>query len=320
MTGRKIIVSIFTTLFVSIAFLATSQTINEAGEKFNAGIEKSSAGDVAGAIQAYQETIGVCDQLGEEGADLKQKSEKQLGVLYLKSGLTNYKAKKFSEAEKELKTASDYAEKAGDAKTKATANGYIARVNYSKGLGLLKKKEVDKAKAALDEVLKYDPKYYKAYYGLALVYKAKKDPDNLLMAVQKVTEMGGDDSKTINKTKSIAGKYFLSAGSKALKAKDYNKAITDLNESVNYITPKASTYYYLAIANNSTSKWDAAVEAAKKGLEIETEDKSNLNFELGKAYEGKGDKANACSAYKNVISGPNAEAAKYKVETELKCN
>ncbi len=45
-----------------------------------------------------------------------------------------------------------------------------------------------------------------------------------------------------------------------------------------------------------------------------------MYFALGQAYEGKGDAGGACTAYKNVTSGPNVEAAKYQITTVLKCN
>jgi len=44
-----------------------------------------------------------------------------------------------------------------------------------------------------------------------------------------------------------------------------------------------------------------------------------LYFVLGKAYEGKADNTAACTAYKNVTSGPNVKAAKYQIEIVIKC-
>jgi hypothetical protein len=76
----------------------------------------------------------------------------------------------------------------------------------------------------------------------------------------------------------------------------------------------------MAIAYNGESKWDDAITAANKALELETADKSDIHFELGKSYEGKGDGAAACQSYKSVTGGANVSAAKYQIEQVLKCN
>lgn len=319
MNGKKIIKTVLITFMMGLSVNAFSQSMNEAGDAFNKGIQQASAGNVDAAIDAYEKTVSIADQLGGEGMDLKFKAQQQLAKLYLNSGLNNYKAKKFSTAEKDLKKSAEYAEKVGDEKTLKTANAYVARVNYSFGLSLLKKNEVDQAMTNLNEALKYDPDYYKAYYGLALVYKAKDMPAEMENAVSKMIELGGDDTKYINRTKSVAEKFFLKEGSKALQAKNYETAVDYLNQSLKYGEPDANTYYYLAIANNSSGKPDAAIEAVEKGLQLEEGDKSNLYFEKAKAHEAKGNVTAACDAYKKVNSGPNQELAKYKIETELKC-
>ena len=76
----------------------------------------------------------------------------------------------------------------------------------------------------------------------------------------------------------------------------------------------------LALAYNKQKKYADAISAANTGINLEAGDKSNLQFELGKAYEGKGDAANACTAYKAVVSGPNIKAAAFQVKEVLKCN
>ena len=73
---------------------------------------------------------------------------------------------------------------------------------------------------------------------------------------------------------------------------------------------------------NATSKFDQAIEAGNKGLELESkpEKQADFYFQLGKAYEGKKDNANACASFKKVTTGPNKAAADYEIKTVLKCN
>ena len=86
----------------------------------------------------------------------------------------------------------------------------------------------------------------------------------------------------------------------------------------NYL--ETTAYYYQALSNNNLENWDEAISAAELGVKAEKEDKSNLYFELGRAYEGKGDATKACDAYKGVTSGPNVDAANYQRATVLSCN
>ena len=66
--------------------------------------------------------------------------------------------------------------------------------------------------------------------------------------------------------------------------------------------------------------WQKAIEFGNKAVNLEQKSKSKIYFELGKAYEGIGNKSEACNAYKKVTDGPNVAAAQYKVNTEFKCN
>lgn len=309
-------------VFILLIFttLGYSQSLNEAGEAFNSGIKAAGANDMELAIQSYTHCVGVCDQLGEEGAELKSKAEKQLGQIHLKLGLDQYKNKQFNEALKNLKASSKYAEIAGDAKTRATASSYVARVYYSSGMSKLKKKDYENAMTLFDKALSYDGKYYKAYYGKGLTYKLLNDPDNMKASFSKVFELAGNDTKTINKAKSSAYKYFLAAGTKKLQAGSFADAAILLEESTTYQSPDGNTCYYLALAYNGISSWDKAIDAAQKGLALEGSDQANLYFEMARAYEGKGDPGMACDTYKKVTSGPNAAAAKHKVSVGLKCN
>ncbi len=69
----------------------------------------------------------------------------------------------------------------------------------------------------------------------------------------------------------------------------------------------------------SLKKWDAAIASTKKALSLQTNDKSDIYFTLGQAYQGKHENTAACSAFKHVLKGPNVAAAKYQRAQVLKC-
>lgn len=310
---------LFTVLFFSFSIFAFSQTINEAGNALNDGINFTKGGDVSTAIQSYNSCVDICNSLGAEGDELKTQAQGQLISLYYKEGISFYKGKKFAEAINKFKISAKIAKETGDNKAVKKANNIIPKVYCDEGMTLLKKKKFAEANASFNKSIKLLPSHTKAYYGNVLVSKYQKDSENIVLATDKILNLGKDGDKYVNKSKSVAKKYFLASGTEALKKMNYIGALKYLTLSINYGTPNADTYYYLALTNNGLKKWDDAVTAANKAIELKKEDKSDIYFVLGKALEGKTENEAACVAYKNVTAGPNVKAAKYQIEHVLKC-
>jgi tetratricopeptide (TPR) repeat protein len=319
MKVKEILRVVAIVLISSMSLGSYAQTVNEAGDAFNKGIEASKAGNFDAAIASHLSCIEICNQIGAEGDELKGKAEKQLPKQYLNAAITSNKAKDTKGAFKKFKQASKYAEKVGDTETKAKADKLLSKFYTSYGLSKIKKKDLPKALEYITTAQKLDPKNTKVYYAYGTYYKAVGDEAKMKENFDKCIAMGGEKDKSAKNSKIVAGKYYVSQGSQKMKAKDYKAAIALFNSSMEYKAASGTTYYYLAIAYNSTSNWDKAIESADKGIAIEKEDKSNLYFEKGKAFEGKGDLASACSTYKMVTTGANVASAKYKIETELKC-
>ena len=82
-------------------------------------------------------------------------------------------------------------------------------------------------------------------------------------------------------------------------------------------------YYQLAVIYNKQSKWDAAIEAGNKALELfgdaGTTKDARIYYELGNSYYGKSDNIAACDAYKKAAKGDYEALAKYQIEQVLKC-
>ncbi|MCD4774067.1 MAG: hypothetical protein K8R41_11870 [Bacteroidales bacterium] len=311
---------LLTVLFLSFSIFAFSQTKDEAGNALNDGIKFAKNGDISAAIQSYNSCVDFCNSIGAEGDELKSKAQGQLISLHYKEGISFYKGKKFADAISKFEISAKIAKETGDNKAVKKANNMIPKIYYSKGMTLLKNKDFINALASFNKSIKLSPAYTKAYYGNVLVYKYQDDADNIILATNKIMEIGKEDDKYVNKAKSVTHKYFLATGTEALKKMNYSDAIKYLNLSMDYGTANADTYYYLALANNGLKKWDDAVSFANKAIEIKEGGKSDIYFVLGKALEGKVDNAAACNAFKKVTDGPNVDAAKYQIEHILKCN
>jgi len=317
MNKIKLILSV---AFLSLSSFLFSQTMNEAGEAFNKGIEAAKANNYVAAIKAYTECVDICIKLGEEGEDMKMKAESQIPDAYFKIGIASYQAQKFDEAGINFQKSSEFALKLNDKENSDKALNYIARVYTTKGSAQYKDEDYDNAIISFDKAIKADETYSKAYYSKGLVYNKQDKAEEFRAAMDKVIELGPADDKTVEAAKLTVFRSFRADAGKALQAGNFNKSMEYVDIALNYGEGDAQILYFATIANNGLSNWQKAIDFGKKAVELETKDKSKVYFELGKAYEGIDNKSEACSAYKKVTSGPNVAAAQYKVKNELKCN
>ncbi|MDZ7742945.1 MAG: hypothetical protein U5Q03_14735 [Bacteroidota bacterium] len=317
----KGIIKLFLVILISgVSLNSISQTLNEAGDAFNKGIEATKAGNFEQAIQSHQKAMEIAEQLGAEGDDLKLKAMQQIAKQYLNAGIADYKAKDYNGAIKNFQQASELAAKVNDLDTQLKAENYLSVFYSSYGMSNWKKDEFGKAMDYFNKSLAIDPSNTKSMLGVALVYKSQGKESEMKKAIDKLILTGPADDKYVSQGTEVAYKYYLAEGAKKMQGKAYAEAIELFNTSMEYNDPEESTYYYLAVAYNASSNWDKALEAAEKGLKIADKNKANLYFEKARALEGKGDTAAACDTYKMVTDGPNLASAKYKIETELKCN
>jgi len=306
-------------VFAVITNLLNAQTLDEAGAAFNQGIQFTKELKYAEAAAAYEQTIKICTQIGDDAMELQIKAEQQLPGTYFNLAKGFFDAKNYTEAIPNFEKSAQYADQMGETKTADASRTYLAGIYTAQGNSDLKNEALDPAIEKYNKALVYKSSYYKAYYGLGLVYKKQENLPLMKEALDKVIAMAGDDSKSITSAKDAAASAYQKAGAVALQSSKYSAAVENLVISQEYDTTKASSYYYLALAYNGLSKWDDAIAAANKALELQTEDKSDIYFELGKSFEKKGETATSCENYKKVTAGNNVAAAKYQMETVLKC-
>lgn len=300
-----------------------AQDINAAGEAFNDGNQAIKAKDYAGAVTFYESSLDECQMVGADAAELQTKVEAQLTKAYYYNAQVLYKKKKFDASVAEFNKAIEAAGVSGDTKTKGKAQNFIPKVYSSQGMGLIKEKKYDDAIIVFDKAFNVKKECVNAFYGVGLAYKQKDEIDLALANFDQAIKYGATNpkaAKTVKKAKSAGQIMMESNAAKELQKEHTQQAIDYLNKGLEYGAGSANTYYLLTLAYNKQNKYDDAIASATTGLGIEGVDAHNINFELAKAYEGKGDAANACSTYKKVTAGPNVEAAKFQIKEVLKCN
>ncbi len=307
---------------LSISLGGFAQSLNEAGELFNAGAQHAKAKKYAEAIQSFESCVTMCEAVGIEADELKGNASKQLPNMYYKKAIAFYKKKDYKTAIDGLNETVKVANKYNDAKLATKSEKIIPKLYNALGNGALKEKNLEEAVANFDKALELKANYPDPYFGKGLVAKEKNDKAMVKEYMNKAIELDSKSKKQkiVAKAKKVTQKYLINSGAKAIQGQKYTAAIALINESFEYGDQNADAYYYLAVANNGKKAYDEAITQANRAMEIATEGaKSKINFEIGKAYQGKEDMPNACAAYKLVVDGPMVKDAKAAMAA-LKCN
>ncbi len=309
--------------FFLFSIIIMAQTVADAGAKYNEANSAFQNKQYANAITLYKDALSMADAAGPEADQLKGNIQTQLINAYYKNGIALYKQKKYDASVENLKKGQSLAKNAGDDAMASKIEGIIPKIYSSKGLSLVKQKKLNDALAAFKEAQAVNPNCVISFYGESVAYKDMGDMEKMMASADKAIELGSQSpkmNKYSQKAKTVAAKALLAEATKELQKERADVAIKYFNESFKYKAGDADTYFYMAIAYNKLKKYDDAIIAANKAIEMKQDNKSDVYFQLGLAYEGKGETAKACSAFKKVTSGDNVEAAKYEMTQKLKCS
>jgi tetratricopeptide (TPR) repeat protein len=319
----KKIAILFTALFCSLSVFA--QTVDDAGKKFNEGNEHFKAKNYSQAIKSYEEAISICDQLGEEGAELKEQSSKMIPRIKLTESKLLIKDKNFDKAVSELNETIDVANKYNDANTAAAAKKLIGNVYVIKAQSAFKQKDYENAIKQADLALKNDPKAANAYIFKALSYTELDDGDKVYESASKVLDIATErDAKIKANAIQIGSSYFTNKGQTLFAANNFNEALASFDKALEFDANSENLYYLKASCLNKLEKYDDAIATGKKGLNVESKSqdiRNGIHLELARAYEAKGDTGNACSNYKEAAKSEAFKVeANQKMKDVLKCN
>ena len=312
-------------IIMGFAVNISAQTATEAVDALKAGAEKSQAKDYLGAIESFKQCISIYNELGETENENRATAAKQIPNMQYKYAIGLYKEKKYDESIAAFGVLKEYSETYNDAKNLKKANSTIPKLYYAKGASLLKAKDYAAALEALDKSIELDPKYPMSYLRKAQVYKDQKDEPNFKEAIDNAINAAvtKKDTKSEGTAKQLAGKFYSNAGAYAFNAEKYDEAEKYYKNLMEYKEADTDIYYQFAVIYNKQSKWDAAIEAGNKALELfgdaGTTKDAKIYYELGNSYYGKSDNTAACDAYKKANKGDYAEAAKYQMEHVVKC-
>lgn len=325
-------------LLLGLFMLGLGQTVDaqdrrEAVQTYNNARELVNSGEYEQAIVQFQNAIEVANQLGDEGADIVERAEGKLPEVYRQIALDEYRAFKNDQTISNLDATIDafqetkeVADEYDNSQIADQANGVVNQLLYSKSIIQYKQQNFEDALATLDQVIERDPNYAKAYYQKGIVLKKidGTDLERSMDLFDQAIEVGQkvNDSDIVSRAQTAAHDELVYRGASATEDKNYSRAKELLNRALEFNSSSANAHYRLAEAYNKTQDWQQAVNHSKEALGFETggrTDKARIYFELATAYQGLGQKENACGAFGNAAYGDFKSPAEHQMEYELEC-
>lgn len=299
-------------------------TLADAVEEYNKGVMSNNADSLEAAIEHFEKSLAICNELGEEGEERKIQTEMLIPNLHYNLAMKLFREEKLSEAIDQFKTTAEVAARYNDPATAEKASKVVPQLHYQLGNNKFSSDDMEGALAEFNTAIELDSAYAKAYYNRARIYRKTDNMDEFRINIEKTIELALEqqDAKTLEAAKTVGRDYFLVKANNARTAKKYDEAIVHAKATLSYDEKNATAHYILASAYNAQSKWDNAIASANEALKYEKDDagkEAKIYYELGIAYAAKSDNANACAAYKKSATGPFQQAAEYQIKQVLKC-
>lgn len=326
----------FSTLIIvlTVTFSVQAQDQTAAITAYNEARELAQSKKYSDAIDKYSEAIEIASQLGADGEDIKNRSEKQIPKLYFTIAVDAFNEFRSGpsleklDATIELFTQSEeIGVTSGDTDVQRKSTSVLAQLNYQKGIMLFKRELFVEAEAALDEAIRINANYAKAYYQKALVHKknSPEDVDGIMSWYDQAIAIAiqVNDSEVERLASESAHGDLLFRGAKAIEAGNLTNAIELLKLSLDYFSESSDSYYRLAEASNKLSRYSDAITYSNQALALEqggNTDKAKIFFELGLANQMLDNKGEACSAFESAAYGSFKSPSEHKMEFELKCS
>ncbi len=305
-----------------IPMIGVGQTMKEAVDAYNAAATTYKQ-DPKAALENLNKAIQTCDQLGEEGTEVKVNSESLIPKVYFEMAMAAYKQKDLQGTLDNLEKAEETATKYNDASIKGRVEKTIPKLYNVMGNNKFKENKFDEAVTNYTKALNFAPDFVDPMLGLTLSYEKLGNEEKMFEYIDKTIEAAkkANDNQTAESTTTKAKNYFLKQADDAQKAKKYDDAIVSLNKLLQYDANDNEVYRLLAVNYNRVEKWNDGITAALKAIELKTgtaDEKAELYFLLATAYQKINDNSKACEAYKKAAFGTFKPNADYQIQ-QLKC-
>ncbi|MEN8201266.1 MAG: tetratricopeptide repeat protein [Bacteroidota bacterium] len=315
---------------ILLAGTLSAQTLTDVINEFNTGVEKLNNQEYEVSIDHFNQVITMAEVVGDEANEMKGKAEQQIPAAYYRQATVFMKRKQYDNAIPYLEQTVEFATLYNNnEETKVKAAKYLPQLYVREGNVSWKNKDFDQAHAYFDKALSVNEKLYQAHQGKGMVYLDQDETSSMLeeFALAKEGAQAKGDTKTIEKVNGVIDSYY----NKFIKEEfemvdpednDYTYVIEACENALAANPENPRAFYHMAMVNNKSIEYDAAIENALKGLQYEKEPVfvSALYFELGSAYQNTAEYDKACEALKNVMEDPFLDRAEKKMGNIPGCN
>ncbi|GMQ81630.1 MAG: hypothetical protein BMS9Abin05_1064 [Rhodothermia bacterium] len=243
------------------------------------------------------------------------------------AGLEAAKAKDLTAALGYFDNAADAAQAEGDAEIERRSREFVARIEYSVGIGLIKSEKYDEAISHFENGINQYPSYPKNFLARASALKKRGDIDAAMAGFVETigVAQAASDSKTARSAEKAIREYYIFLASSALSRNGARTSSADADEALTYletlqaiVDANSDVYYYLAEIYKVKGKFQDAVSMADQALGISRgsrTDKAKIYYVKGEALMSLGNNSDAKSAFQNAAYGSYKQSAEHFLET-----
>lgn len=304
--------------------LTAQTTMKEVADAYNEGVQNITSNQEL-AIKAFEKTIALADAVAEpEAVQLKNNAIGQIPKLYFEWARALASKNDLKGAVTQLQNCLAASEKYNSTQFVRNATTTIAAVHMALGNNALTAKDYPAAIVNYDAAISYDKQSVKSYLGKIMVYQAQNQLSEMVIAADAAVAAGTrpNDAAVLGDINKVLSTAFFNAAQKSMQEKNYQATEENLSNSMKFGNDNSVAYYQLGLARMNMNKWSEAVEAFMEAADTEAggdAEKAKIYFNMGKCYESLNNAPKACESYKKSLFGEFAAAAKYQIETVLKC-
>ncbi len=308
----------------------SAQTLTDVINEFNTGVEKLNNQEYDVSIEHFNQVLALAETVGDEANDLVAQAEKQIPSAYYRQATLFLKRKQYDNAipflEKSIEFSTLYN---NNEEIRKKSNNYLLQSYMREGQRYYKNKSYDESLGYFDEALAMNENLYQAHLGKGMIFLDQDETDMMLEEFNLAKEgaVRKNDTKTIDQINGKIDSYYNKFITEELEMvdpedNDYTYVIEASENALNANPDNPRALYHLALVNNKTGEYDAAIDFALKALQFEKEAIwiSAINFELGSAYQNSVEYDKACETLKKVVEEPFLTRAEKKLGTIPGCN
>jgi tetratricopeptide (TPR) repeat protein len=315
---------LLTAVTILIAGSLTAQTtMKEVADAYNEGVQYASSNPEL-AIKAFEKTISLADAVTDpEALQLKTNAMGQIPKLYF-DWARNLSKSDLPGAIKQLENCLAASEKYNSTQYVNSATGTIVNIHLTLGNNALTAKDYPTAIEHYDAAIAKDKQSIKAYRGKVMALQAQNQLEEMVTVAMEGINAGARpaDAAVITDINKVVSTAFFNAAQKSMQEKAYPATEENLLNSIKFGNDASIVHYQLGLVRMNLNKWAEAIESFTEAVDTEEggdAEKAKIYFNMGKSYESLNNPTKACESYKKALHGEFAAAARYQIETVLKC-